>query len=70
MIGAKQAGFGDEETFTAKKRTRRERFLSEMEAVGPWKLLIDLIDPYDPKDGRPIRWRPCSGSICCSSGTT
>ncbi len=42
---------------TAKKRTRRERFLSEMEAVVPWQVLVDLIEPHYPrnssKGGRP-----------------
>jgi IS5 family transposase len=33
LTGAKQLGFGDYEQTTAKKRTRRERFLAEMEAV-------------------------------------
>ena len=55
--GFKQLGFGDYEQSTAKKRTRRERFLAEMEAVVPWKLLIDLIEPYYhkpcSKGGRP-----------------
>jgi hypothetical protein len=40
-----------------KKRTRRERFLAEMEKVVPWKALIDLIEPHYPKisskGGRP-----------------
>jgi transposase, IS5 family len=56
-MGIKQLGFGDYEQSTAKKRTRRERFLAEMEAVVPWKLLIDLIEPYYhkpcSKGGRP-----------------
>jgi IS5 family transposase len=56
-MGDKQLGFGDYEQTTAKKRTRRERFLAEMEAVVPWKALIDLIEPYYPrtssKGGRP-----------------
>lgn len=56
-MGGKQLGFGDYEQSTAKKRTKRERFLSEMEAVVPWKALIDLIEPYYPKTsskgGRP-----------------
>jgi IS5 family transposase len=56
-MGIKQLGFGDYEQSTAKKRTRRERFLAEMEAVVPWKLLIDLIEPHYPntssKGGRP-----------------
>ena len=48
-MGAKQFGFGDYEQSTAKKRTRRERFLAEMEAVVPWSALIDLIEPHYPK---------------------
>lgn len=56
-MGAKQFCFGDYEQSTAKKRTRRERFLSEMEAVVPWKVLVDLIEPHYPrsssKGGRP-----------------
>jgi IS5 family transposase len=50
-MGSKQLGFGDYEQATAKKRTRRERFLAEMEKVVPWKALIDLIEPYYPKTG-------------------
>jgi IS5 family transposase len=34
------------------------RFLSEMEAVVPWKVLVDLIEPHYPrsssKGGRPL----------------
>jgi IS5 family transposase len=56
-MGSKQLGFGDYEQATAKKRTRRERFLAEMEKVVPWKALIDLIEPHYPKisskGGRP-----------------
>jgi len=56
-MGVKQFGFGDYEQSTAKKRTRRERFLAEMEAVVPWKELVDLIEPHYPrtssKGGRP-----------------
>jgi IS5 family transposase len=56
-MGSKQLGFGDYEQSTAKKRTKRERFLSEMEAVVPWKKLLDLIEPHYPKTsskgGRP-----------------
>ena len=50
-MGSKQLGFGDYEQSTAKKRTRRERFLAQMEAVVPWKALIDLIEPHYPKAG-------------------
>ena len=56
-MGSKQLGFGDYEQSTAKKRTRRELFLGEMENVVPWKALIDLIEPHYPKTsskgGRP-----------------
>ena len=56
-MGSKQLGFGDYEQTTAKKRTKRERFLSEMEKVVPWKALLDLIEPHYPKTssrgGRP-----------------
>jgi IS5 family transposase len=56
-MGGKQLGFADYEQTTAKKRTRREKFLSDMEVVVPWQALIDLIEPYYPKTsskgGRP-----------------
>jgi IS5 family transposase len=56
-MASKQFGFGDYEQSMAKKRTRRERLLSVMEAVVPWKALIDLIEPHYPrtssKVGRP-----------------
>ena len=56
-MGGKQLGFGDYEQTTARKRTKRERFLAQMEAVVPWKALIDLIEPFYPKTsskgGRP-----------------
>jgi hypothetical protein len=35
-MGGKQLGFSDYELTTAKKQTKRERFLSEMEVVVPW----------------------------------
>jgi IS5 family transposase len=56
-MGSKQLGFSDYEQSTTKKRTKRERFLSEMEAVVPWQELLDLIEPHYPKTsskgGRP-----------------
>jgi IS5 family transposase len=56
-MGGKQLGFGDYEQTTANKRTKREKFLAEMEKVVPWKALIDLIEPHYPrpstKGGRP-----------------
>ncbi|MFM7265980.1 MAG: IS5 family transposase, partial [Cyanobium sp.] len=58
-MGGKQLGYrfaqgfayGDYEQTTARKRTRRERFLAQMQAVVPWKALIDLIEPHYPKAG-------------------
>ena len=56
-MGSKQLGFGDYEQTTAKKRTKRVRFLGEMEKVVPWKALLELIEPHYPKTsskgGRP-----------------
>jgi IS5 family transposase len=51
FMGGKQLGFGDYEQTTARKRTKRERFLCQMQAVVPWKALINLIEPYYPKTG-------------------
>jgi IS5 family transposase len=44
-MGSKQLGFGDHQQSTARKRTKRERFLSEIDTVVPWKALIDLLEP-------------------------
>ena len=56
-MSGKQLGFSDYELTTAKKQTKREKFLSEMEAVVPWQSLIELIEPHYPKaskkGGRP-----------------
>ena len=41
-----------------KKRTTREAFLAEMEAVVPWALLLALIEPYYPKAGNGRRPYP------------
>ncbi|HEX7137197.1 MAG TPA: IS5 family transposase [Vicinamibacterales bacterium] len=37
------------------KKTRREKFLAEMDAIIPWRQLLDLIEPHYPKagNGRP-----------------
>jgi transposase, IS5 family len=56
-MGGKQLVFSDYEITTAKKQTKREKFLSEMEVVVPWQALIELIEPHYPKiskkGGRP-----------------
>jgi len=48
-VCAKQLGFGDYEQTTARKRTKREKFLADMELVVPWPALIDLSEPHYPK---------------------
>jgi transposase, IS5 family len=50
-MGGKQLGFGDYEQTTAKKSTKREKFLAEMDQVVPWGALIELIEPHYPKTG-------------------
>ena len=51
-MGGKQLGFSDYEQTTAKKQTKREKFLAEMEAVFPWDALVALIEPIYPKSGK------------------
>lgn len=52
-----QLGFTDYEQTYAKKQTRRQRFLEEMEATLPWEAFLALIQPiyHQPtaKGGRP-----------------
>jgi hypothetical protein len=72
--GAEGFAYGDFEQPTAKKRTKRERFLAEMEAVLPWNALIDLIDPYCPKTAskggcppHPFLGFSCFQGVACAS---
>jgi len=51
-MGGKQLGFSDYELIKAKKQTKREKFLSEMEVVVPWQALIDLIELHYPKTSK------------------
>jgi IS5 family transposase len=51
FLDGKQLRFGDYEQTSARKRTKRERFLVQIQAVVPCKALIDLIEPYYPKSG-------------------
>jgi IS5 family transposase len=41
-----------------KKKTRREKFLQEMEKVIPWKGLVEIIEKYYPKAGNGRRPMP------------
>ena len=50
-MGGKQLGFSDYEQSTAKKCTKKEKFLAEMDQAVPWKPLLDLIKPIYPKAG-------------------
>mgnify|MGYP002346687410 FL=1 len=52
----KQASFASLAFEQKKKQTRRERFLTEMEAVVPWAALLAAIESHYPKAGR--RGRP------------
>jgi IS5 family transposase len=51
VMGGRQLGFPDYEQTTAKKRTKREKFLAEMEKVLPWQRLVEMIEPHYPKTG-------------------
>ncbi|MFM9425877.1 hypothetical protein RCH10_002316 [Variovorax sp. GrIS 2.14] len=47
-----QLSFAGAEYALKKKRTRREKFLSEMDRVVPWARLIAVIEPLYPTSGR------------------
>ena len=48
----KQATFASLAFEQKKKQTRRERFLTEMDAVVPWAALLAVIEPHYPTAGR------------------
>jgi transposase, IS5 family len=47
-----QRSFASAEFALKKKRTRREKFLGEMERVVPWSRLVAVIEPLYPTTGR------------------
>jgi IS5 family transposase len=47
-----QRSFASAEYAMKKKRTRREKFLADMERVVPWSRLIAVIEPLYPTSGR------------------
>src|ERR1043165_114399 len=49
---AKQQTFAGLAWKNKRKKTRRERFLNEMNQIIPWKVLLELIEPHYPKAGR------------------
>ncbi len=54
-----QSSFSELEYAAKKKRTRRDRFLDDLEQIVPWAALIDALEPYYPKSGK--RGRPPIG---------
>lgn len=48
----KQISFATLAETGKKRKTRRERFLAEMEQVVPWPALLALIEPHYPKAGK------------------
>lgn len=54
----KQTSFAQAEFAAKKKKTRRERFLGEMEQVVPWSRLLKALSPYYYPDSRGKRGRP------------
>lgn len=52
---SRQASFSDLEYANKKRRTRRELFLAEMEAVVPWPELLAVVAPHYPRGEGPGR---------------
>ena len=51
-VSMKQTSFASAEYAGKRRRTRREKFLAEMESVVPWARLEALIEPHYPKSGK------------------
>ena len=56
---SQQISFAQVEYASKKKRTRRDKFLAQMEQVVPWQRLIAVVAPHYPKSGK--RGRPPRG---------
>ena len=48
-MAGKLLGCSDYGITNAMKQAKREQFLSEIEVVVPWYVLIELFEPHDPK---------------------
>ena len=48
----KQTSFASLEYAGKKRKTRREKFLGEMQQAVPWTALMALIEPHYPSSGR------------------
>jgi hypothetical protein len=62
FMGGNHLGFGDYKQSTARKCTKGECFLAQMQAVVPWKVLIELIEHitqnwFQGWPALPNRWR-------------
>jgi hypothetical protein len=66
----KQSTFADLEYAAKKKRTRREKFLGEMDRVVPWARWLALIEPHYPKAGNagPRGRVELTNTSCTTSG--
>jgi len=68
-----QRSFASAEYAMKKKRTRREKFLADMERVVPWSRLLAVIEPLYPTSGRigrPIGVPRMLGMHCLENGNT
>ena len=54
----KQLGLTDTRLMKRSKKTRKEQFLEEMEAIVPWQRLLSAIEPFYPKAARGRRRIP------------
>ena len=66
----KQPAFPSLRDAMKKKQTRRELFLTEMDAVVPPSRVLVVIEPHYPRagasaGGRRCCWRRCSRSMSC-----
>lgn len=60
----KQSSFSELEYQSKKKTTRKERFLSEMDEILPWKQLLKPIRKYYPKAGNGRRPYDLESMLC------
>ena len=64
MRGEKIEQLSGQKTFASctgwdcrRKATRRHLFLQTMNQIMPWQALLELVEPYQPKQDGPGRWR-------------
>ena len=58
-----QLTFADSEFSRKRRQTRKEIFLSRMDALLPWPKLLDVIEPYYPKAGNGRRPYPLESML-------